>query len=121
MEPPQDIPFDESTGTIRNEDGRVEDGVYTAGWARRGPTGVIGTNKPDGQNAAALLLEDIKSGSKPGRGAFETLLKDRDVRWVDFTEWKKIDDAEVNNAQPGAPREKFVTAAEMLQFLDTAS
>ena len=120
LEPPQDIPFDEKTGTIRNVDGRVDDGVYVAGWARRGPTGVIGTNKPDGQNAAALLLEDIPAGSKPGRSAFEALLQERNVRRVDFADWKKIDDAEVANAQPGAPREKFVTATEMLQFLDNA-
>lgn len=120
LEPPQDIPFDEKTGTIRNVDGRVDDGVYVAGWARRGPTGVIGTNKPDGQNAAALLLEDIPSGAKPGRSAFEALLQDRNIRRIDFAEWKKIDDAEVGNAPPGAPREKFVTATEMLQFLDNA-
>lgn len=120
MEPPQDIPFDEKIGTIRNDDGRVEEGVYVAGWAKRGPTGVIGTNKPDGQNAAALLLEDIPQGAKPGRNAFETLLRDRHVRRVDFADWKKIDNAEVANAPEGAPREKFVTAPEMLEFLDRA-
>lgn len=120
LDPPQDLPFDEKTGTIRNVDGRVEDGVYVAGWARRGPSGVIGTNKPDGQNAAALLLEDIQEGRKPGRNAFEKLLKERNVRRVDFADWKKIEDAEAANAQPGAPREKFVTTEEMLNFLDSA-
>lgn len=118
LEPQADIPFDEKTGTVRNADGRVDDGLYVAGWARRGPTGVIGTNKPDGQNVAALLLEDIPAGSKPGSSAFEVLLKTRNIRWLDFLDWKKIDDAEVANANPGAPREKFVTAAEMLQFLE---
>ena len=120
LQPPQDIPFDEETGTIRNTDGRIDEGVYVAGWAKRGPTGVIGTNKPDGQNAAALLLEDIQHGTKPGREAFETMLRQRDVRWVDFAAWKKIDDAEVANAPQGAPREKFVTVPEMLEFLDRA-
>ena len=120
LQPPQDIPFDEKTGTIRNIDGRVDEGVYVAGWAKRGPIGVIGTNKPDGQNAAALLLEDIQHGTKPGREAFETMLRQRDVRWVDFAAWKKIDDAEVANAPQGAPREKFVTVPEMLEFLDRA-
>jgi len=118
LEPPQNIPFDEKSGTVRNDDGRVDEGVYVAGWAKRGPTGVIGTNKPDGQNAAALLLEDIPQGAKPGRNAFEALLRDRHVRQVDFADWKKIDDAEIANAPDGAPREKFVTATEMLEYLD---
>ncbi len=118
LEPPQDIPFDEATGTVQNDDGRVDDGVYAAGWAKRGPTGVIGTNKPDGKNTAAQILEDLDEGSKPGRDRFEALLKDRKVRWVDFAVWKRIDDAEIANAPAGAPREKFVTMQEMLNFLD---
>jgi NADPH-dependent glutamate synthase beta subunit-like oxidoreductase len=121
LEPPQDIPFDETTGTIRNDDGRVEDGVYVAGWAKRGPSGVIGTNKPDGKTAAAQILEDIASGTKPGRNAFETLLNDRDVRWIDFAAWQQIDAAEVANARPGSPREKFVTTEDMLNLLADAT
>ncbi|NKB55660.1 MAG: pyridine nucleotide-disulfide oxidoreductase [Alphaproteobacteria bacterium] len=121
LDPPQDVPFDQSTGTIRNDNGRVEDGVYVAGWAKRGPSGVIGTNKPDGQNAAAQILEDVKNGSKPGRTQFETLLKSRNIEWVDFAAWQRIDAAEVANAPPGAPREKFVTTADMLKLLGSAS
>jgi ferredoxin--NADP+ reductase len=120
LEPPHDVPFDPATGTIRNDDGRVADGVYVAGWAKRGPTGVIGTNKPDGQTAAAQILEDIPQGSKPGRERFEALLKSRDVHWIDFAAWKKIDAAEVANAPPGAPREKFVTTEDMLDLLGNA-
>lgn len=121
MDPLQNVPFDQSTGTIRNDDGRVEAGVYVAGWAKRGPTGVIGTNKPDGQTAAAHLLADIESGTRPGRTRFEALLKSRDVRWIDFAAWKRIDDAEVANAPPGAPREKFVTTEDMLKLIEGAS
>lgn len=121
LQPLEDVPFDESTGTIRNEDGRVDDGVYVAGWAKRGPSGVIGTNKPDGQNAAAQVLADIQSGAKPGRESFEALLKSREVRWVDFAAWQKIDAAEVENAPPGAPREKFVTTEDMLNLLSSGS
>ncbi len=120
LEPLQDVPFDESTGTIRNDDGRVDDGVYVAGWAKRGPTGVIGTNKPDGKAAAEQILEDIPSGVKSGRGEFETLLKSRDVRWIDFEAWQRIDAAEVANAPPGSPREKFVTTEDMLNLLADA-
>lgn len=121
LQPLEDVPFDESTGTIRNEDGRVDDGVYVAGWAKRGPSGVIGTNKPDGQNAAAQVLADIQNGAKPGRESLEALLKRREVRWVDFAAWKKIDAAEVENAPPGAPREKFVTTEDMLNLLSGSS
>lgn len=120
LEPPQDVPFDPANGTIRNDDGRVAEGVYVAGWAKRGPTGVIGTNKPDGQAAAAQILEDIAAGAKPGRESFEALLRSRDVKWVDFAAWRKIDEAEVANAPPGAPREKFVTTEDMLNLLGGA-
>ena len=121
LQPLKDVPFDESTGTIRNEDGRVDDGVYVAGWAKRGPSGVIGTNKPDGHNAAAQVLADIQSSTKPGRESLETLLKSREVHWVDFAAWQKIDAAEVANAPPGAPREKFVTTEDMLKLLGSGA
>ncbi len=121
LEPVQDIPFDENTGTIRNVDGRVEEGVYVAGWAKRGPTGVIGTNKPDGKAAAEQILEDIGSGTKPGRDSFEARLKSREVRWIDFAAWQQIDAAEIANAPTGSPREKFVTTEDMLSLLSNSS
>jgi NADPH-dependent glutamate synthase beta subunit-like oxidoreductase len=117
LQPIPGIPVDEENGTIRNNNGRVADGIYVAGWARRGPTGVIGTNKPDGTMAAEEILEDIKEGTKPGRPAFEAMLRERSVRWVSYSEWQKINDAEIANAQPGSPREKFVTVEDMLDLL----
>ena len=71
-----DVPFDERTGTIPNEGGRVLDGdgaaiagIYCAGWIKRGPTGVIGTNKKDATETVELLLEDARSGRLPGTRA----------------------------------------------------
>lgn len=117
LQPIPGIQVDEERGTIRNNDGRVSEGVYVAGWAKRGPTGVIGTNKPDGKTAAAEILEDIQEGVKPGRAAFEATLQERNVRWISYTDWQQINDAEVANAPPGSPREKFVTVDDMLDLL----
>ncbi|MDA0661288.1 MAG: FAD-dependent oxidoreductase [Proteobacteria bacterium] len=117
LQPLAGVPMDEERGTIRNTDGRIAEGLYTAGWAKRGPTGVIGTNKPDGVAAAEAILQDIKEGMKPGRPAFEALLKSRDIRWVSYADWQLINEAEVANAAPGSPREKFVTTEDMLDLL----
>ncbi len=111
-------PFDEARGVVENEDGRVAPGLYAAGWIKRGPTGVIATNRPDGLAAAAHVRSDIAAGGKPGREALTALLAGRGVRWLSYADWQKIDAAEVANAAPGAPRHKFLTVAEMLAALD---
>jgi ferredoxin--NADP+ reductase len=113
--------FDDRQGTVANEDGRVADGLYAVGWIKRGPTGVIGTNKADGTLAAAQIVADIEQGGKPGRPALEALLSERGVRWVSYRDWQVIDRAEVANAAPGAPRRKFVTIEDMLSALDRAA
>ncbi len=117
-EPVAGAPFDERAGLIPNQDGRVAAGLYAAGWVKRGPTGVIGTNKPDGESAADRILEDFQAGEKPGREAFEKLLAHKGVRWVSFSDWRAIDAAEIAAAPEGAPRRKFVTVPDMLSVLD---
>jgi ferredoxin--NADP+ reductase len=119
--PIEGLPFDQGLGTVVNADGRVGDGLYAVGWIKRGPTGVIGTNKADGAVAARQIVADIAAGRKPGRPAFEALLRERGVRWVSYRDWQVIDKAEVANARPGAPRRKFVTLDEMLSVLDRAA
>ena len=113
-------PFDERRGLVINENGRLAEGLYAVGWVMRGPTGVIGTNKPDGIAAAGHILEDLHEGVKPGREALEKLLGQRDVRWVGYEDWLKIDAAEVAAASPGAPRRKFTTVEDMLAVLEEA-
>ncbi len=113
-------PFDQRRGLVINENGRVAEGLYAVGWIMRGPTGVIGTNKPDGIAAAGHILEDLGQGRKPGREALEKLLARRGVRPVSYQDWLKIDAAEAAAASPGAPRRKFVTTAEMLAVLEEA-
>ncbi len=117
-EPLDGMPFDEVRGISVNSEGRVADGVYAVGWIKRGPTGVIGTNKPDGELAAEYIRADFPRGAKPGREEFESLLRERGVRWVTYPEWRIIDQAEIANARPGAPRRKFLTVEEMLAVID---
>ena len=117
-EPFPGVPFDEKGGIVVHEDGRVGDGVYAVGWIKRGPTGVIGSNKPDGEQAAQQILEDIKQGTKPGSPALAELLSERNVRAITYQDWQTIDAAETSSARPGAPRRKFVTIDEMISALD---
>jgi ferredoxin--NADP+ reductase len=111
------VPFDEKRGTLIHEDGRVGDGVYAVGWIKRGPTGVIGTNKHDGDLAAEQIVEDVKQGTTTGRASLEEHLRGKDVQWISYDDWQKIDEAEIANAPDGAPRRKFATVEEMLEVL----
>jgi ferredoxin--NADP+ reductase len=111
------IPFDEGSGTVPNEGGRVEPGLYVAGWIKRGPSGVIGTNKKDATETIALLLEDARAGLLParGEGALEDLLADREVEAVLYAGWEAIDTAEKAAGEPhGRPRIKLATWDELL-------
>jgi ferredoxin/flavodoxin---NADP+ reductase len=104
------VPFDEDSGTIPNEGGRVEPGLYAAGWIKRGPSGVIGTNKKDATETVERLLEDARAGKLPPRdgGALEELLAERDADAVLYTDWQAIDEAERRAGEPhGRPRIKL--------------
>ncbi|MBE09739.1 MAG: hypothetical protein CMM35_05465 [Rhodospirillaceae bacterium] len=117
-QPLEGIPFDDWNGVIKNDDGRVSEGVYAVGWIRRGPTGVIGTNKHDGDRAAEQIQEDCIDGGKAGRAGLTDLLGDKGVRWVDYDGWQQIDQAEKAAASEGAPRRKLTRVPEMLALLD---
>jgi len=109
-------------GKAINKEGRIEPGLYAVGWIKRGPSGVIGTNKPDGDAAAEQIAADAGGASKgkPGRAGLEALLAERKVRVVSFADWKRIEAAEAARAAAPAPRRKFATVAEMLAALDSA-
>ncbi len=117
-EPFPGVPFDDANGIVVHDDGRVGEGVYAVGWIKRGPTGVIGSNKPDGDQAATQIFEDIPDGLKPGREALKALLAERNVRVINYSDWQVIDEAERSGAKTGAPRRKFVTVKEMIAVLD---
>ncbi len=113
--PIEGVPYEHGRGRFANSDGRILPGLYCVGWARRGPSGTIGTNKPDGSIAAEQIGEDLPGNSgKAGRPGLDTLLASRGVDLVTFRDWKKIEQAEIGRAREGAPREKFTDIAEMI-------
>ena len=110
------VPFEESAGRFANVDGRILPGLYCVGWARRGPSGTIGTNRPDGFGIVDLIAEDLpRPTAKPGPAGFDALATTRALNVVRFRDWKKIEAAETNRARQGAPREKFVDVATMIK------
>jgi ferredoxin/flavodoxin---NADP+ reductase len=121
-----DVPFDERRGTIHNEDGRIlgEERAYCAGWIKRGPTGIIGTNKKDATETVELLLEDVAAGRIAHRpeataDAVENLLAERGVRAVLYPGWASIDELERAAGEPlGRPRVKLRTWDELLEAAD---
>ncbi|WP_298195519.1 FAD-dependent oxidoreductase [Novosphingobium sp.] len=109
------VPFDQRAGRFANDGGRILDGLYCVGWARRGPSGTIGTNRPDGYEVVETMAADQPSaGSRPGGAGFDRLAAARGLDVVRFQDWQKIDAAEIAQARDGAPREKFVTLEAML-------
>ena len=113
--PIEGVPYEHGRGRFANDGGRILPGLYCVGWAKRGPSGTIGTNRPDGYAVADLIAADIGHGAgKQGRPALDVLLESRGVDSVTFRDWQKIEAAEVARARDGAPREKFTRVAEML-------
>jgi ferredoxin--NADP+ reductase len=123
-----ELPFEERRGTIRNELGRVvdTDGThvaksYCAGWIKRGPTGIIGTNKKDATETVAQLLDDVQAGRVAHReeatpDAVEALLAERDIRTVTYPGWTSIDELErAAGEKLGRPRVKLRTWDELLE------
>jgi len=118
--PIPDVPFDERAGRFANDEGRILTGLYCVGWARRGPSGTIGTNRPDGYGLVEKIAEDVGAGilgraDKIGREGFDALATERDLDVVTFQDWKKIEEAESAAARDGAPREKFVDVEAMIR------
>jgi ferredoxin/flavodoxin---NADP+ reductase len=123
------VPFDDWKGTIPNEEGRVVDpeaqraipGLYVAGWIKRGPSGVIGTNKRDAQETVEHMIEDVHEDrihdpESPDPKAIEDLVAERVPDFVEYSGWELIDAAEKTAGEPhGRPRVKFTRVAEMLE------
>ncbi len=128
-----DVPFDPDRDLIPNVRGRVTDGPggepvpreYVAGWIKRGPTGIIGTNKPDAAETVTSMLEEVSGDAlrepeSPEPEAIPGLLSDRRVRFVTFDDWRRLDAAErAEGERQGRPRVKVVRVEEMLRIMDT--
>jgi ferredoxin--NADP+ reductase len=122
------VPFNESWGVIMNEAGRVIDpesgrpvvGEYTAGWIKRGPTGVIGTNKPDAAETVERMIEDWAKGlllhpSQAEAGAVTKLISERQPYYFTYEDWLRLDELEANRGKElDRPRLKFTSVEEMV-------
>jgi ferredoxin--NADP+ reductase len=121
--PLPDLPFDERRGTLRNEAGRIagEAAAYCAGWIKRGPTGIIGTNKKDAAETVAALLHDVEQGRLAHREdvspeTVEALLLERGVSPVVYAGWTSIDERERTAGEKlGRPRVKLRTWDDLLE------
>jgi len=129
--PLKGVPFDEASFTITNIAGRVVhstsgdpiDGEYVVGWAKRGPSGVIGTNKPDAVSTVAAMVEDLPSlagiaDTERDPAKLEALLRERKPDFVTYADWKKLDAYELaRGAEQGRPRVKVTRVADMLEVI----
>jgi ferredoxin--NADP+ reductase len=126
------VPFDAMHGVIPNDAGRIVDpvtgdpvgGEYVVGWIKRGPRGIIGTNKPDSAETVEMLLDDLRAGRLdkpeiPARSVLETLLRERRRDFVSYEDWQLIDLLEQERGQRAGdrPRVKFSRVEEMLTAL----
>ena len=125
------LPFDERKGVVPSEKGRIVDpgsreplcGLYVSGWIKFGPTGVIGTNKPDAVETVDRMLEDLAGRSclqpaGPEAAAAESTIRRRQPAYVSYGDWRRIDDLEVSRGRKqGRPRVKLTTVEEMLTVL----
>jgi ferredoxin/flavodoxin---NADP+ reductase len=121
------VPFDEAGAVIPNDRGRVladrepVRGEYVVGWIKRGPTGIIGTNKRDAQETVDLLLEDLDAGrlldpADPDRESLDALIAERRPDAVSYAGWQAIDEAERTAGEPqGRPRVKLCSFEELLE------
>jgi len=126
------VPFDADWNVILNEQGRVLDpetrhhvvGEYVGGWIKRGPSGVIGTNKADAVETVHCMLADLEAGivlepESPDPEAAERMIRERQPRAFSFEDWCRIDEIETNRGQEtGRPRVKFTSIDEMWRALD---
>ncbi len=125
------VPFDEKTGTIPNVAGRVinlatgeqQAGQYVVGWAKRGPSGIIGTNKPDSLSTVQSMVADLAempgiADSKRDRALIEQLLKDKGLDYVTFPDWQVLNEHEIGLGKAqNRPRVKCTRVDEMLEII----
>jgi ferredoxin--NADP+ reductase len=106
-----DLPLE--NGALRNLEGKIDDGLYAVGWAKRGPSGTIPTNRTEAQLVAKIVLAETGASAKPGRAAMEALLQRRGVARVDYDGWRRIDASEVERSEEARARRKWRTHDEL--------
>jgi NADPH-dependent glutamate synthase beta subunit-like oxidoreductase len=104
-----------SNGLFANQDGKVDERLYVVGWAKRGPSGTIPTNRTEAQQVAQKIAQEITDGNRPGGVRLRELLDDRGVCWIDYAGWHRIDAAELAQASAERCRIKFRNTEDMLE------
>jgi ferredoxin--NADP+ reductase len=102
-------------GVFANESGRIAPGLYVVGWAKRGPSGTIATNRAEAHEVAQRLAAETVPSERRGREGLSRLLAERDAHPVDYAGWLRIDAAERAHARPGRPRVKFADLAALIE------
>jgi len=125
------LSFDDKIGIVPNNQGRVlskdtlESGLYVAGWLKRGPSGIIGTNKYDSIETVQMLSEDLENGilrdiQLMGFEGIKQILLQKKLVWVSFSDWKKLEHYENTvGSSTGKPREKVSSVTRMLEIINS--
>ena len=113
------LPIDQQGGIVANRDGLVEPGVYVVGWAKRGPSGVIGTNRNDSGEVVDRIIAANLKATKPGADALDRIVAKRRLRPVATADWRRIDQAE-RAAGNARPRRKIERVQDMIDLLESA-
>ena len=109
-----DVPFE--GGKFVNDEGRIADRLYAVGWARRGPSGTIGTNRPDGYEVAdqiAAAMPPGSAGDRPGAAGLKRLLESRGVMPTDYDDWRRIEETEIGQRPPRQPAREVRPASRI--------
>ena len=101
-------------GFFANDGGHIRDRLYAVGWAKRGPSGTIPTNRVEAQAVAQRIADTLGAGDRPGGAGLRALLDEREARWVDYDGWRRIETHERESAEPNRCRRKLTVIAEML-------
>lgn len=101
-------------GLFANDGGRIRDRLYAVGWAKRGPSGTIPTNRIEAQAVAQRIADALGTGERPGGAGLRALLDERGTRWIDYEGWRRIEAHERAQAEPNRCRRKLTTIADML-------
>jgi ferredoxin--NADP+ reductase len=107
-------------GVFRNENGRIDDRLYVVGWAKRGPSGTIPTNRAEAQQVAQKISREVNDGGRNGANGLRQLLERRGACHVNYLGWRRIDAAELSRATGERCREKFRSTNEMLETAQAA-
>jgi NADPH-dependent glutamate synthase beta subunit-like oxidoreductase len=109
-----------TNGVFANDAGKIDERLYVVGWAKRGPSGTIPTNRAEAQQVAQKIAGDLIDGARAGRHGLQRLLEERGASWVDYAGWRRIDEAELAGAPAGRCRAKFRDKSEMLDVAQTS-